>query len=49
MERTNDYITEDLMKGVYYDAALFQDVYVPERYANRIVAHVVAPYLSANH
>ena len=40
-----NYLPEEYKKGLYYGNML-GDIYVPERFSNRIVGHVVSNYLS---
>lgn len=49
MDRIVDEALGELMEGIYSDPGLFQNIFVPERYAVRVVSHVAAHYLSNNH
>lgn len=49
MNHIIDDALDELMEGVYHDPDLFQNIFVPERYAVRVVSHVTAHYLSNNH
>lgn len=40
-------IPEEFQKGLYFSQ--FSDIYVPKRYADRIVSHVISHYLPDNH